>query len=72
MRHSIVFDLAENKLVVNNQDHAKSGPQTRTGNFAFAGLSDRGVIDNKSAIRNRLNRLGRQQAASRHDRQHRS
>ncbi len=40
MRHSIVFDLAENKLVVNNQDHAKSGPQTRTGNFAFAGLED--------------------------------
>lgn len=39
-KHSIVFDTAENKLVVNNQDYAKDGPQTRSGNFAFAGLED--------------------------------
>jgi YidC/Oxa1 family membrane protein insertase len=39
-RHSIVFDLADNKLTVNNQDHAKAGPQLRSGNFAFAGLED--------------------------------
>lgn len=39
-RHSIVYDIAENKLVVNNQDYAKDGPQSRSGNFAFAGLED--------------------------------
>ena len=39
-RHSIIFDIAENKLVVNNQDYAKAGPVTRSGNFAFAGLED--------------------------------
>ncbi len=39
--HSIVFDTAENKLVVNDADYAKSGPQTRTGSFAFAGLEDK-------------------------------
>lgn len=39
-RHSILYDLSNNKLVVNNQDHAKDGPVSRNGNFAFAGLED--------------------------------
>lgn len=39
-KHSIVFDTAENKLIVNNQDYAKDAPQTRSGVFAFAGLED--------------------------------
>lgn len=39
--HSIVFDTAENKLIVNDADYAKGGPQTRSGSFAFAGLEDK-------------------------------
>lgn len=39
--HSIVFDTAENKLIVNDADYAKEGPQTRSGTFAFAGLEDK-------------------------------
>ncbi len=38
--HTILYDTAQNKLTVNNQDHAKNGPQYRSGNFAFAGFED--------------------------------
>ena len=38
--HTILYDLVENKLIVNKQDHAKNGPQYRSGNFAFAGFED--------------------------------
>ncbi|MDX2180987.1 MAG: membrane protein insertase YidC [Bryobacteraceae bacterium] len=40
LRKSLYFDTAQNKLVENDQKFAESGPQTRAGNFAFAGLED--------------------------------
>jgi YidC/Oxa1 family membrane protein insertase len=39
-KRAVLFDLGQNKLVIHDQGHAKNGPQTIAGNFAFAGLED--------------------------------
>ena len=39
-KHSLSFDVAENKLVTNDAKHAQDGPKSKAGNFAFAGLED--------------------------------
>lgn len=39
-KHSVLFNLTENKLREYGQDHAKGGPQLASGDFAFAGLED--------------------------------
>ncbi|MCX6593421.1 MAG: membrane protein insertase YidC [Acidobacteria bacterium] len=39
-KHSLSFDVAENKLVTNDAKHAEGGPKSKAGNFAFAGLED--------------------------------
>ena len=38
---SLYFDLAQNKLIVNEASVAKDGPVTLQGNYSFAGLEDR-------------------------------
>lgn len=39
-KRAVLFDIGQNKLVIHDQGHAKNGPQTVAGNFAFAGLED--------------------------------
>lgn len=38
--HTIYYDLAQNKLIVNEAKKAKSGPVTESGNYSFAGVQD--------------------------------
>jgi YidC/Oxa1 family membrane protein insertase len=40
VQHSLHYDLAAGKLVVNEAKKAKDGPLTETGQFSFAGLED--------------------------------
>ncbi|MEO8132341.1 MAG: membrane protein insertase YidC, partial [Bryobacteraceae bacterium] len=39
-QHSLHFDTAQNKLIVQEAKSAKDGPVTNSGNFSFAGLED--------------------------------
>ncbi len=40
VQRSLHFDLAQNKLVVNEAKEAKDGPLGQTGTFSFAGIED--------------------------------
>lgn len=37
---AVWFNITDNKLIGHGADHAKSGPQVNSGNFAFAGFED--------------------------------
>jgi YidC/Oxa1 family membrane protein insertase len=39
-KRAVWFNITDNKLVEHGADHAKSGPQVNSGNFAFAGFED--------------------------------
>jgi YidC/Oxa1 family membrane protein insertase len=39
-KRAVWFNITDNKLVGHGADHAKSGPQVNSGNFAFAGFED--------------------------------
>ena len=39
-QHSLFYDLADNKLNINDADEAEDGPITHRGNFSFAGMED--------------------------------
>jgi YidC/Oxa1 family membrane protein insertase len=40
LQKTLYFDTAQNKLVENDVSHAKSGPQTTSGPYSFAGVED--------------------------------
>ncbi|MCW5982942.1 MAG: membrane protein insertase YidC [Bryobacteraceae bacterium] len=41
VQNSLYFNVADNKLVVNDAKHARDGPITNQGHYLFAGIEDR-------------------------------